>query len=80
MAQVGKFGSQTPGPQASPEALRTQAWREMVSGGVWAAIGAVIVAFATRPPGNDVLYLVAAPPLLYGVVRFFHGLMRWMRV
>ncbi|MEO5988693.1 MAG: hypothetical protein ABIU54_07700 [Candidatus Eisenbacteria bacterium] len=80
MAQVEKFGSQASRSQASSEALRDLAWREMVSGGVWAAIGAAIVSFATRPPGHDVLYVLAAPPLLYGVVRFFHGLARWMRV
>ncbi len=80
MAQVEKFGSQVSTHQVTPEVLRDLAWREMVGGGVWAAVGAAIVAFATRPPGHDVLFIVAAPPLLYGVVRFFHGLARWMRV
>ncbi len=78
--QVEKFGTNTQESQATPEALRDVAWREMVGGGIWAAIGAAIVAFATRPPVHDVLFIVAAPPLLYGVVRFFQSLARYMRV
>lgn len=80
MAQVEKLDSHAAAAPDTPEAQREDAWREMLGGGVWAVIGAAIVAFATRPPGHDILYVIAAPPLLYGVVRFFHGLMRWLRV
>jgi len=80
MQQVEKLGRQVASSAASPEALRERAWREMLNGGVWAVVGAAIVAFAAKPPGYDVLFIVAAPPLLYGMVRFFHGLARWMKV
>ncbi len=80
MAQVEKLGRQVSSIESTPESLREQAWREMLGGGVWAIIGAAIVAYAAKPPAHDILFILAAPPLLYGIVRFFHGLMRWTRV
>lgn len=76
MARVEKF---TADASVSPETLRDDAWREMLGGGVWAAIGAAVAAFAVKPPVHDALFILAAPPLLYGAGRFFHGLARWMK-
>lgn len=80
MAQVEKLGRQVDAIESTPESLRERAWREMLGGGVWAIVGAAIVALSAKPPAHDMLLLLAAPPLLYGIVRFFHGLMRWVKL
>ena len=79
MARIEKLGSGSAQESSAPDALRDAAWREMLSGGVWALLSVLVVAYGFKPPGRDVFFLIAAPPFLYGAVRFFHGLMRWMR-